>query len=451
MAIAQTPDDERDRGTTSATNGKHLKIFHIFDHSLPMLSGYSVRSAAILRAQHRRGWQTIHLTTPKHTAGGPSPECIDGLRFHRSRPLPKFTINLPAVREFVLVRRLAQEIERIARLERPNIIHAHSPALNGVAALWAARRLGLPVVYEVRAFWEDAAVDLGTAVEGGVRYRLTRAMETYVLRRCHAAATICEGLRRDIVGRGVAPDRISIIANGVEIEEFPFRGGAELELKAKAGLKGRVVLGFLGSFYSYEGLDLLLSALPMIRQRDPSIALLLVGSGPAESALKEQAAQLRLGDSVRFAGRVPRETIQDYYRLIDIFVYPRHRMRLTETVTPLKPLEAMAQGGIVLASDVGGHSELIVDGATGRLFPADSREGLVEAILRLAADRAAWTPMRDNARAFVERERTWTATTRAYDIIYDHAQQMCKGTKDPPGLRRAPGSATPDILGGTSP
>ncbi len=398
-----------------------LKILHVFDHSLPMLSGYSVRSAAILREQRRRGWSTVHLTTPKHTAAGPSPEHVNDLIFYRSSPLSPIAGGAPVLREFALIRCVAREIERVAKIELPDILHAHSPALNGIAALLAARRLRLPVVYEVRAFWEDAAVDLGTATEGGTRYRLTRAIETLALRNCDAAVTICEGLRRDIVARGILPEKITVIANGVRVEDFPFHSDPDTALRSSLGLEGRIVFGFLGSFYGYEGLDLLLSAWPAMLQRQPNIVLLLVGGGPVEEALKEQAQKLRLGDSVRFPGRIPHEKIHEYYNAIDIFVYPRHRMRLTDTVTPLKPLEAMAQGGVVLASDVGGHRELVVDGETGRLFRADDRDALAGAALKLIEDRAAWAEMRRKAREFVERERTWTATTAGYGELYARA------------------------------
>lgn len=400
---------------------KDLRILHVFDHSLPLQSGYSFRSVALLREQRRRGWITSHLTTPKHTHPGPSPEIIDGFLFHRTPSLGNVLQKIPFLREMALIRAVAKRLEDVAAAERPDVLHAHSPVLNALACLMAARRLRLPVVYEVRAFWEDAAVDQGTASEGGLRYRLTRALETYAMRRCDGIAPICDGLRSDILKRGIAPELITMIPNGVDVNEFPFHPPEAAGLRVTLGLEDRIVLGFIGSFYAYEGLDLLLAALPEILRQWPNVAVLLVGGGPAESALKNQVQSLNLSSAVRFCGRVPHDVVQDYYSLVDIFVYPRHAMRLTNTVTPLKPLEAMARGGIVLASDVGGHRELLRDGDTGFLFPADDVRALSLAIQRLIANRLEWSRMRHTARRFVESERTWAAASRGYEELYGRA------------------------------
>jgi len=425
---------------TLEVQGKPLKILHIFDHSLPMMSGYTIRSLSLLQEQRRRGWQTAHLTTPKHTLPGPSPERVNDLLFHRSARLSATAEKVPYFREVTFIRNLAREISRVARIEAPHILHAHSPALNGIAALWAGRRLNLPVAYEIRAFWEDAAVDHGTATEGGLRYRLTRAMETYVLQHCNAAATICEGLRRDIAARGIPEDKVTVIPNGVRIEDFPFSSAPNADLKVSLGLEGQIVFGFLGSFYAYEGLDLLLDSLPAVLRQHSKTIVLLAGGGPAENTLREKANRLGLSDRVRFLGRIPHDKIQEYYSVIDILVYPRHRLRLTEAVTPLKPLEAMAQGRIVLASDVGGHRELIAHGVNGRLFSAGDKTALAEAMLGLIADQGIWPSIRQTARAFIERERSWEQTTKEYSTLYERAlrshHNMPEHAKEFPVTRR---------------
>jgi glycosyltransferase involved in cell wall biosynthesis len=233
------------------------------------------------------------------------------------------------------------------------------------------RRLGIPVVYEVRAFWEDAAVDHGTSREGGPRYRATRAMETYVFRHADAVTTICEGLRGDIIGRGIPAARVTVIPNAVDIEQFRQGGEPDPELRTRLGLDDARVIGFIGSFYAYEGLSLLLDALPRILEKAPDARVLLVGGGFQDAALRQQAQKLGIADKVVFTGRVPHAEVTRYYDLVDLLVYPRLSMRLTDLVTPLKPLEAMAQGRLLLASDVGGHRELIEDAHTsGACFRA---------------------------------------------------------------------------------
>jgi PEP-CTERM/exosortase A-associated glycosyltransferase len=279
--------------------------------------------------------------------------------------------------------------------------------------------LGLPVVYEVRAFWEDAAADHGTAKEGSMRYRLTRAMETYAFKRVDAVTTICEGLRSDIVARGIPSDKITVIPNAVDIEKFSIGGAPDEALKARLGLAGARVLGFIGSFYAYEGLDLLLSALPRILDQVPDVRVLLVGGGPQDDALKQQARQLGIADKVVFTGRVPHSEVNRYYDLVDVLVYPRHSMRLTELVTPLKPLEAMAQGRLFVASDVGGHRELIRDGETGVLFRAESPQDLASKVLDLLVTHERWPAMKTAGRYFVETERNWKVSVARYRDVYN--------------------------------
>jgi PEP-CTERM/exosortase A-associated glycosyltransferase len=404
-----------------------MKILHILDHSIPLHSGYAFRTQAILREERALGWQTFHLTTPKHTLPGRSVEEIDGWLFYRTMPLGRLVSRLPVLRDVALVAATAGRLEAVARRVRPDILHAHSPALNGIATLLVARKLGLPAVCEVRGLGEDAAVDHGTTTTGSLRYRMSRAIETFALRRCHAVTTICEGLRGDLLARGLPADKITVVPNAVDTAAFPFASRPDDRLRHELGLSGKTVLGFIGSFYAYEGLDLLVEALPMILARRPETVLLLVGGGPAEAALRHLVGKHGLDRAVRFVGRVPHDEVSRYYDLADILVYPRHSMRLTELVTPLKPLEAMARGRIVLASDVGGHRELIRDGATGYLFAADDARALADKIGEILAGADAWPRIRHTARRFVETERTWQRSVAQYRQAYERALVVKRG------------------------
>jgi PEP-CTERM/exosortase A-associated glycosyltransferase len=395
-----------------------MLILHVFDHSIPLHSGYTFRSRAILRQQRVFGWRTEHLTSPKHGGEQSSEEVVDGLRFYRSGALPGWVDRAPAINQWAVVRRLARRLEEVARLHRPDLIHAHSPALNGLAAIRVGQRLGVPVVYEVRAFWEDAAVDHGTAREGGPRYRLGRALETHVLRRADAITTICNGLRDEIVSRGIEPAKVTVVPNAVNLEQFRRDRPPSPRLGRDLGLQGAAVLGFIGSFYSYEGLGLLLRAMPAILAERPEARLLLVGGGPQDRVLRHQAEELGLKTRVTFTGRVPHEQVQDYYDLVDIFVYPRLAMRLTDLVTPLKPLEAMASNRLVVASDVGGHKELIRDRETGFLFPAGDAAALAKTIVECLENRREWPRLHRQGRELVELERSWPAVVSRYQGVY---------------------------------
>ncbi len=231
--------------------------------------------------------------------------------------------------------------------------------------------------------------------------------------------TICEGLRCDIVARGIAADKVTVIPNAVDTTAFTAERSIDATLCGEIGLEGKLVLGFIGSWYAYEGIDLLIRALPTILKDRPEIVLMLVGGGPAENELRRLAATLGVTPQIRFLGRVPHAEVKRYYDLVDLFVYPRHSMRLTELVTPLKPLEAMASGRIVLASDVGGHRELIRADDTGFLFRAGDVEALAQAVIGVLAARGRWPRMQKAARAFVEHERTWSASVARYQAVYE--------------------------------
>ena len=353
-------------------------------------------------------------------------EEIDGFVFNRTPDPTALSARLPIAGRFAAMKAVERRLHAVIEQTRPDVIHAHSPVLNAIPALRVGRARAIPVVYEIRAFWEDAAVDHGTARAWGPRYRLTRAIETRALRRVAAVTTICEGLRGEIVGRGIPAEKVTVIPNSVDLEHFPSPPAHDPALAGELGLSGSLVIGFIGSFYAYEGLDLLLEAMPRLIEAVPNVKVLLVGGGQDQSRLSALAAAEGLGDRVIFTGRVDHQDVPRYYGLIDVMIYPRHGQRLTELVTPLKPLEAMANGRVLLASDVGGHKELIENGKTGFLFKADDADDLVRALAEMVAGRATWDQIRHAGRAFIERERTWKTTVKRYQQVYDNALDATK-------------------------
>lgn len=395
-----------------------LRILHLLDHSLPLHSGYVFRTLSILKEQRKFGWHTYQLTSPKQGAVAAELEAVDGWEFYRTRSSQGMLARLPVARELQLMRDIELRLEELAVCLSPHVIHAHSPVLNGLPATRVGRRLGIPVVYEMRASWEDAAVDHGTTTEGSLRYRLSRWLETQALRRADQVTTICEGLRSDIVGRGISPAKVTVIPNAVDVNAFEYDVPPDEALRNSLGLCGATVLGFAGSFYGYEGLDMVVAAMPRLLETFPELRALFVGGGPQESALKAQVASLGLGDRVIFTGRVPHSEVHRYYNLIDVLVYPRKSMRLTDLVTPLKPLEAMAQGRLLVASDVGGHRELIRHGETGLLFEAGNVEALGRSVTEMLTRRDEWERIKRAGRAFVESERNWSNSAGGYREVY---------------------------------
>ena len=395
-----------------------MRILHILDHSIPLHSGYTFRTRSILREQRALGWETFHITGSKQGESPAPEETVDGLHFYRTPAGKGMLSRLPVLNQKQVIDGLVRRLEEVIPKVKPDVLHAHSPCLNAIAALRAGKKFGIPVVYEVRAFWEDAAVDHGTSREFGLRYRLTRALETYALKNVDAVTTICEGLRKDIVARGIPASKVTVIPNAVDIGAFAVGGLADLALKHKLGLQDKRLIGFIGSFYAYEGLDVLLRAVPLMTPAMPDLRVLLVGGGPQDAQLKQLAKELGIEDKVVFTGRVPHAEVQRYYDLLDVLVYPRLSMRLTDLVTPLKPLEAMAQGRVLAASDVGGHLELIEDGKTGVLFKADDPRSLAEKVGQLLERQQQWPALRAAGREYVESERNWPVSVARYKKIY---------------------------------
>lgn len=392
-----------------------MRILHILDHGLPQHSGYAFRTRAIVKAQLARGWEVACLTGPRQIESEGDPDVVDGITFFRT---PRLLPARSPLAEWREIRAVTARLDRLVEEWRPDLLHAHSPVLTAMAALPVARRRKLPLVYEIRAFWEDAAVGNGTGREGSARYRLTRMLETRAVRRADAVAVICEGLRGDLIARGIAAEKIMVSPNGVDLELFGAPPPRDEALARALGLADAEVVGFIGSYYDYEGIDDLIAAMPALVARRPKAALLLVGGGPMEGALKAQAAASPAADRIHFIGRVPHHEVERYYSLIDILAYPRKRMRLTELVTPLKPLEAMAQGKLVAASDVGGHRELIEDGVTGALFAPDDPAAIAQSLVGLFERRDLWPERRAAARAFVAAERNWASNISRYEPLY---------------------------------
>jgi len=392
-------------------------VLHVFDHSFPKTDGYAFRSGEILRFLRKIGWRTEHVTSAKQGPTAAGREAAEGFEFYRTQPSPLLR-NVPVLNQYGIVSTLRRRLTRIVREARPVLMHVHSPCLNALAAIPVARRLGIPIIYEVRALWEDGAVDAGTAREGDMRYRASRMLETYACRHVDHVVTICEGLRNELAGRGLDAGRITVAPNSVDLNRFSSGDEAPASQPGPAHAARGKTFGFIGTFFPFEGLEVFVRAMPMIVAREPAARFILVGDGPDGARIRALVDQLNLRGVVTVAGRVPHADVVRYYDAIDVLVYPRVSKRVTELVTPLKPLEAMARGAIVVASDVGGHREMVFPGQNGVLFKAGDPASLAEACLRLMNAPHEWDALRLNGRRYVEQFRSWSRNITIYDRLY---------------------------------
>jgi PEP-CTERM/exosortase A-associated glycosyltransferase len=415
--VTRRPDSRGEPSVDAISTGTRGTILHVFDHSFPISDGYAFRSGEIIRFLRRSGWRTGHVTSAKQGPSAGSKETVEGLDFYRTQP-SRMWRNLPVVGHYGIVTTLRKRLSEVIRDEQPALLHVHSPCLNGLAALPLARRFNLPMIYEVRALWEDGAVASGACTEGDVRYRLSRMLETYVCRKVDHVVTICQGLRAELIGRGLDPGRMTVVPNSVDLDHFSFVGTRDAAGAVRLNLTPGKTFGFVGTFFPFEGLDVLMRAVPIILAREPQARFVLVGNGPDGARIRELVRELGIADAVVLTGRVPHAEVVRYYDLMDVLVYPRVSNRVTELVTPLKPLEAMARGKLVVASDVGGHREMVFPGRNGILFKAGSPSSLAEASLQLMSRPQDWDSLRENGQRYVREARCWEDNVKVYDQLY---------------------------------
>ncbi len=402
-----------------------MRILHLLDVSAPTIAGYASRSRAIVNGQRAIGLDPIVLTSVRHkNMDGAALEEIDGIRHYRT--LKPTTAGRRPLTEMYCFR---QRILEVARIERAELIHAHSPILVGIPAWIVARQLGLGCVYEMRSLWEEGAVERGTISEQSLRYRLSHGAETLLTRRVDAVVCICEGLRRDLSARGLPAERLHVVPNGVDVSRFVPRP-SDNATRARFGLQGRTVVGYIGPFFGFEGVIDLVEALARLIKRGRSdLTGLIVGTGTSYEACREIAQHHGLSDRILHPGHVAAEEVERLYSVIDVLAYPRRSLRVTELVTPLKPLEAMAMEKAVIGSDVGGIREIIEDGVTGLLHRSGDVGDLATKIEKLADDPNLRRTLGRQARAWVTEQRDWKHIIPQYVPVYEAAS---RGKRRPP-------------------
>jgi glycosyltransferase involved in cell wall biosynthesis len=405
----------------SARDHESTRILHLVNDALPSTSaGYTIRTHEIVLAQKKAGLDP-HVVTragfpvTQGTLDGRRLVTLDGIPYHRLLP---WRIPTHADQAAALGLKLAADLTEQVK---PSVLHAASNYVNALIALGLGRRYGLPVVYEVRGFWEDTWLSRHPDSEkmaASELYRLNRDLETRCMLAADLVVTLGEAMREEIVARGVPADKVIIVPNAVS-EDFLQPLPDAQKLRATLGITtDEHVVGEVSSLVPHEGIGTLLEAAKILKDRGVKVRALIVGDGPERPALQRQAADLGLAETAIFTGRVPAAKVREFHALLDVFVVPRTPDRVCQLVTPLKPVEAMASGLCVVTSEVKALAEIIKPDVTGALTIPEDPVALADSLELLICSPDIRRKLGDNAREWVARDRTWAHNAERYRDAY---------------------------------
>ncbi len=409
------------QGTAHSTCAIPGRLAYIVNHSYPYSSnGYAVRTHGIAKALVGHGHSVLVVNRPGRPwdipgfsdNGSPSHKNIDGVRYLFLREPSIKAMPWQEYQEAA-----TEALKEVLGVFKPAVVMAASNWENGLPARDAARALGLPFFYEVRGFWEISRISRDPEWEKSAAFARAVAMETQVAQSAERVFTLNRFMKEELVRRGVDGAKIDLVSNGYG--ELPDLSKPPKLTRKDLGITSRFVVGYVGSFNAYEGLEDLIRACAEVRKQGVDLSLLLVGSSNpsgivehnkgcrASQTFRDLANALDFGRWLHLSGRVQPDLLTDCYALMDLVVIPRKRMAVCELVSPIKPLEAAAQGKAILVSDVGPLREMLEEAGTGCTFKAGHVENLAERIRELLTNEKLCRELGHRHRQWVGHSRSW--------------------------------------------
>lgn len=412
----QLPSSNRPTRNTVKTDS----VLYFATNSLPHTgSGYAQRTHSILKSLVDEGWGVKALTRVNYPVNigvltSKKRDVVSGIVYERCLPFPaKHDLSSR-------IQQQAEELLRHVRRDRPSIIHTTTDFSNALAVKSVSESTGIPWIYEVRGQLADTWLSSRPEeAESSERYKLFVEREAYVARHASHVFTLGEVMKQNLVSAGVSESKISLLPNGVG-EEFLERPIERSKARAELGLEPNAYyVGTVSSIVSYEGLSTVVRAVAQLTGEFENLRLLVVGDGTDRENLIRLAQELGIASYCAFAGRVSRERSHLYHAALNTFVVPRIESAVTRSVTPLKPVEALASRVPVLASDLPALRELIREGENGHLIKPDDLAGWVRALRSLISEPQRAERMGKSGREFVLANRTWARNAKSIVQVYE--------------------------------
>jgi glycosyltransferase involved in cell wall biosynthesis len=415
-------------------DGGDKTVLHLFKTIYPVEStGGAVRNWSIVKQQKAHGWNPVAAVTPgslpdaiAEANGGREGSFVvesEGVPVHYCHFTGQDRTEMP---KDVLLGFETHLLDEICGKVRPSIIHAASGFRgydNALKGLALARARKLPFVYEVRSFHEHTWGPRFDGIEDTEHTRLRMAQEDRCMAAADAVVTISEAMAEQLHRRGAVKKRLFIVPNSVESHflEEPDHGACEA-FRAKWGLMGKAVIGYVSNISRREGHEILCEGFAKISADNPGLELLIVGDGNYREEIEQRAAALGIADSTIFTGQIDHAEIAAAYAAIDIFVVPRLPDYASDYVTPMKPVEAMALRRPLIMSDRPVSRELIGEEERGLYFETGNPADLARAIQQALADPARRAGRVEAAREWVEETRLWPNNVARYERVYAAAR-----------------------------
>jgi len=388
-----------------------MKVLHILYQSLPNISGSSIRSRDIINNQLKIGIMPIVITSPfqKPFKQGKVEEVNNEVKYYRTFSnenevvKEKLTDFITQLRKMLRIFYFTFQLIKIAKKENVSILHAHAMFYCAIPAKIASVILNKPMIYEIRSLWEERYKTGNFIVK--CLFELITFFETFSMFLSDEIIVINQNLKETLSNRLLLRNkRIRLVSNAVDLSN----------INVIKSSKRTLTFSYIGTISPIEGLDLLIHCFNNLYKKGYKNKLLIFGDGMEKKNLIKIAKNNPL---IEFKGRFFQKDIAAVYSQVDVIVNPRKKSYLTDSVTPLKPLEAMAYKKLVLASDVGGMKELIKDDKTGILFKSGDLSELEKALLKVL-ERDDLNYIIDNAYNYIYKQRNWYHNAKLYKKLY---------------------------------